>query len=247
MNKQTVPSLEKAIRILNTIATATGETTSSALARKVDASQPTAYRILKTLEAADWIKPNPNNGYSLSLGLLPILHHLDNFDRYGRASQTLIDNLSRELDLTVKLTIRQGNEQVIVSIGESRRPFGVSVPLGGRFPVVWGSPGACLLSSLSDNELENVIKAIPKDNWKHETPEFVRCRVKAVQEKNISESLGEHYLGLDTLSAPLLTPIARAALTIVGFRGEMSPESLPQLRKRLVKTAQEIERTLEFI
>ena len=247
MNKQIVPALEKAIRILNAIASNTGETTSSALARKVGASQPTAYRILKTLEEADWIKAHPQNGYGLSLGLLPLLQHLDDFSRYGRAAQATIDALSSELDLTVKFTIRQALEQIIVATAEPLRPWGVSVPLGGRFPVVWGSPGACLLWDLANNELESVIDAIPAGQWKHEKPEYIRRRVNEVRENGVSESLGEHYLGLDTLSVPLETPFARATLTLVGFKGEMTPRNLPHLRKRLLETSKEVETDLKEI
>ena len=47
-----VPVLDTAIRILYELANNPGEATSAGLARQVDASQPTCYRILKTLEAA---------------------------------------------------------------------------------------------------------------------------------------------------------------------------------------------------
>ena len=46
-----VPVLDKAIRILYELADRDGEATSSSLARKVQVSQPTCYRILKTLQA----------------------------------------------------------------------------------------------------------------------------------------------------------------------------------------------------
>lgn len=244
MNKASVPALEKAIRILHAIASNSGETTSSALARKIDASQPTTYRILKTLEAADWIKANPHNGYSLSLGLLPLLHHLDDFSRYGRAAQAWVNELSADLDLTTKFTIRQVLEQIIIATAQPVRPWGVSVPLGGRFPVVWGSPGACLLASQPDADIESVIGAIPEKQWKHEKPEFLRRRIEEVRRTRLCESLGEHYLGLDTLSTPVPTPMGTAALTIVGFKGEMTPKNLSRFRTRLLEAAQKLETAL---
>lgn len=112
---------------------------------------------------------------------------------------------------------------------------------------MWGSPGAALLANLTDNELESVIEAIPDGQWKHETPDQLRKRVNDVRSDQISESLGEHYLGLDTISTPLDTSFARAALTLVGFKGEMTPKTLPHLRRRLLETARELDETLKDI
>ena len=241
-----VPSLKTAIQVIHEIASNSGETSSSALARKVDASQPTTYRILKTLEDADWIRANPSGGYSLSMGLLPLLQHLDDFSRYGRAAKASLDALSSDLNLTVKLSVRQSLDQIIVGTAEPVRPWGVSVPLGGRFPIVWGSPGACLLSDLNDPTLEAVIEAIPAEDWKHENPEQLRRRIKEVHETGLCESLGEHYLGLDTMSAPVKGKLlTQTTITLVGFKGEMTDKSLPKLRDRLLKAAQELEVILE--
>ncbi len=245
MNKQTIPALETAIRVLNAIATTAGETTSSALARKVEASQPTTYRILKTLEAADWIKANPNNGYSLSVGLLPLLRHLDDFTRFSRAAQPIIDDLSHQIDMTVKFSIRVSLEQVIVATAVPRKPYGVYVPLGGRYPIVWGSPGACLLAGLSDAEIHAIADAISEDKWKHETRELLMKRISTVRTTNASASFGEHYLGIDTLSIPMEPMSTPATLTIVGLRGgDLKEKSVPRFMKCLQVAAKEIEESL---
>lgn len=240
MNKQNVPAVENAIRILHEIAENSAETTSSALARRLGTSQPTTYRILKTLESADWIRADENGGYRLSTGMLPLLAHLDDFTRYRRIAQPFLDGLSRSLDLTVKFSLRQGLEQIIVATAHPRKPFSVSVPLGGRFPIVWGSPGACMLAGLSHKEIDLLIERISEDSWKHETPDALKSRIKKVRNTGYCESIGEHYLSIDTVSVKLDTESTPSALTLVALRGEFTERNLPRFREELQQSANDL-------
>ncbi|MDQ8181598.1 IclR family transcriptional regulator [Pelagicoccus sp. SDUM812005] len=240
MNKPNVPAVENAIRILHEIAEKSGETTSSALARRLGASQPTTYRILKTLESADWIRADESGGYRLSIGMLPLLTHLDDFTRYRRIAQPILDGLSRSLELTVKFSLRQGLEQIIVATSHPRKPFSVSVPLGGRFPIVWGSPGACLLAGLSKKEIDLLIERIPEDSWKHETPKALKKRLQELHKTGSCKSIGEHYLSIDTVSVKLDTDSTPSALTLVALRGELTERNLPRCREELKQSALEL-------
>ncbi len=247
MNNTGVPAVVTAINLLNEIAKRSETTSSSALARRVGASQPTTYRILKTLEAADWIKSVQNSGYQLSMGLLPIAKHFQDFGRYAQTLQGYFESLARELDLLVKLTVRQDMTQCIVCTAEPLKEFTVAVPLGGVYPVVWGSPGAPLLSNETEARLEAIMASIPKNEWKHEDPENVRRRYRSVRENGLSESIGEHPLGIDSISTPVGLPEGMAAITFVGLRGEITDKNLPRLRERIVSAARQSEILLKDI
>jgi IclR family acetate operon transcriptional repressor len=232
-----VPVLGKAIRILYELADCEGAATSSSLARKVEVSQPTCYRILKTLEAADWIKPNGRSGYDLSMGLFPLAKRFVDLDRYGRSIQPLLVELSQELELTAKFSVRLGMEQTTIAVAQPLRPYGVSAPVGARYPVVWGASGAALLGSLSKAELERLIAAVSEDDWGHESAADLRQRVLSVRKNRVCENLGGHPQGIDTISTPVSGTRIAGAITLIGLRGDIHKGNVASLKRKLIKTA----------
>jgi DNA-binding IclR family transcriptional regulator len=236
-NQMRVPVLEKAIRILYELAGHEGAVTSSSLARRVQVSQPTCYRILKTLEAADWIKPDGRNGYEFSLGLFPLARRLVDLDRYGRSVQPLLDQLSRDVELTAKFSVRLGMEQTTLAVAQPLRPFGISAPVGARYPVVWGASGAALLSELDDADVEELIGHVPAEQWGHESPADLRQRMAAVRTDRVCVNIGRHPQGIDTISTPLSGTRITCAITLIGLRGEIHNDQLSSLKQNLIRAA----------
>ena len=235
--KPAVPVLDKAIRILTELATNEGEATSSGLARKVGVSQPTCYRILKTLEAADWIRPNDRNGYSLSSGLLPLVRPFLDQHRLGQAVQPVLDSAANELGVTAKLSLQAGQEQVTLAFAAPPRAYSVIAPVGSRYPVSWGASGASLLSALNDKAIAKIIAAT--NVWEACTPDDVWERIEAVRQTGVCENIGHDPRGIDTLSARIPVNSHSLAITLIALRGDIDPNRLPAIKNRLKAAAQE--------
>ena len=232
-----VPVLEKAIRILYALADREGRVTSSGLAREVGVSQATCYRILKTLERADWIRQNADDGYDLSGGLLPLAKDFVDVTRTARAVQPILDDLAASLGLSAKLSIRVGAQQATLAVANPQRAFHVTAPVGSRYPVVCGASGAALLSQLDDAEVDALATKATKSDWGHERPDDLRRRIAAVRDRGVCENLGLHPQGIDTVAAPVASWSAPSAITLVGLRGDITKPRLPKLKKALLQAA----------
>lgn len=232
-----VPSLSRAIRIMNAIAEG-GATSSLGLSRRLGISQSTCYRILQTLESADWIRPE-QNGYVFSRGLLPFLEPLMGLERAVEALRADLQSLSRTTGLSVKLSQRQGVEQVTVGRAESPRPIAPTSSVGARFPVVLGASGACLLSFLEDDAVDRILRdADERSLWEHDSVDELRRRIAACRAEGICENIGSHPQGIDTMSSPLETAAGPLALTLVGLRGDFDGENRDRCRRLLLDIAQ---------
>lgn len=235
-----VPALEKAIRLLGALAAGDGGGGSAALAQRLGISQSTCYRTLQTLEAADWVRATGDGGYALSLGLLPLLRPLQAIERRVAVLKPTVKALSEATGLTVKLSLRQGFDQVTVARAESSRPLSVTSPIGARFPVIAGASGACLLSSLADPDVDRVVAHADREHlWEHETAVALRTRIAACRRKGICDNLGAHPQGIDTVSVPLPADDTPFALTIVGLRGDFDGTRGADIRKHLLHAARD--------
>ena len=232
--KNTVPALEYAVQILKALADHPEDSSSLGLARQLGISQSTCYRILKTLQVADWITPDAQGGYRFSLGLLPFVKPLMGLERAVDGLAPFMKELSRATGLTVKCSVRQGLEQVTIARVESTKPLAVSSPVGARFPVVLGASGACLLSKLAPAALGTLIRhADQQALWGHESADDLRARLAACRRDGLSENIGRHPQGIDTISAPLTLAGEVYALTLVGLRGDFAGGKRATLRRAL--------------
>lgn len=229
-----VPSVEKAIAIMHCLG---GENTSplssSVLAQRVGASTSTCYRILKTLEAAGWVRGDRENGYRVAAGLLRVLGPLSVLQEMAAAAGPLLNELSHRTGMTVKLSVRQESDQVTLAAGQPRVPLAVLAPVGVPYPVVQAASGAVLLSPLRDTDIEQIIARTSEKDWRHDTREICRQRIAQCRETGLVENIGHNPMGLDAIACPIDLSCGHLALTLIGLRGEMDADRLPSLRKEL--------------
>ncbi len=234
------------MRILTALSEYPGDSSSLGLARQLDISQSTCYRILKTLQAADWITPDGQGGYRFSLGLLPYVKPLMGLERVVDALTPVMKELSRSTGLTVKCSVRQGLEQVTIARVESSQPMAVSSPVGARFPVVLGASGACLLSRLNPAALEVLIRHADQHAlWSGESANELRHRIESCRRSGLCENIGRHPQGIDTISAPLHLGGESYALTLIGLRGDFAGGRRAACRLALQKAVASSARKLE--
>lgn len=233
-----VPVLEKSIHIVRAIASGQADGSINQLARDLGIAPATCYRILQTLEQADWIRPRANGGFELSHGLLGMVHPLGNVERLVELMRKPLTDLAIETELAVKMSVRRGNQAITVFLAESPRPMALVSRAGVEFPLAIGSSGATLCSRLSDRALQRVIDAAPKDVWKNQTPQQFRQRVQECRDNRTCIDQGSFHPQIYAISGPLLSPGGEvlASVTIIGLPADMSDDMLPRLRRQLLKT-----------
>lgn len=235
-----IPAVVRTSQVLRALAEREGPATSAGLAREIGISQSSCYRILQTLEGLQWIRSDGEGGYDLDEGLLAIVRPLLGPERLAEAARPILRTLSMETELTAKLSLRRGGEQVTIARIESPRPLAVTGRVGSRYPVVLGASGAALLSLMDDSAVQRIIAATPADQWLNESPDILRRHIAECRRKGVCTNIGHHPQGIDTMAAPLRSDVGEAAITLIGLRGDFEGKRLTLCTRAVKKAARAV-------
>lgn len=246
--QDSIPSVEKSIRVLQAIAGHASNFSIAELAKSLGIPQTTVYRIVRTYMAADWIRPRASGvGYSLSFGLMPLLEPFMNRRILIDLVRQPMTELSERARMGVKLSVREGTSALTVYRLEPPESMGISVRVGSKFPLVYGSSGAALLCGLSPAEIEEVIAQAPAGSWKHQKPADVHRRIAECRETGVCRDCGHYMPHIHTLSAAIKDREGKsiAAVTLLGMPGDFDGASIRNHKKNLLAMVGESERLLE--
>lgn len=228
----TIPVLDKALRLIQSLAGRNAETTSAELVRELRISPSTCYRILQTLVAHNWLRQAGSGRYAFSTGMLPLLRPLSDYQRLFDSLQEPLDLLVKETGLTAKISVKQGEQAVTVFRVESPRGLSPSSKVGAAFPLAYGSSGACLMSGLDDEEIALILKTSPQEVWRLQTVEDVTSRVRSVRKSGTCYDPGQFQSPVHGVSAPVFMEENQifAALTLVGWKEDFFGKRLQKLQ-----------------
>lgn len=242
----TIPMVNKTLELIRLITENKEETTTKSLAICLGLPRSSCYRILRSLVAQDWIRPVAGGRHELSLGLLPVLQSLRRYEALVDAFEPVIRSLALKTQLTVKVTVHQGDDAVTISRSESPRGTSVGVRVGAAFPLAYGSSGAVLLSDLTDEQVSGILGRAHDVCWERQTRKDVALRVREVRIKGWCADFGMYRSNCHALSAPIHDSQGRvvAALTVIGFSDEMVNESPRELSLAVTAAARQAEAAL---
>lgn len=240
MLPHTVPVLCKAIRVLEAVAQSPTDATAKSLAVTLHISPTTCYRILKSFVAAGWLRPRSGGAFEISLGLVPVFRPLLRQEILVGAVREPIAALARATGLTVKLTVRQGDQAVTIHAVQASRAGAAVSRIGAAVSLAVGSSGATFLGACSDVEVNRVLSAAPPDVWRLQRRADVLQRIREARRTGVCFDRGSYRTQLHTLSAPLLDPTGTplAVLTLLGAPPDFDPAVRPALICDLKQTVE---------
>jgi IclR family transcriptional regulator, KDG regulon repressor len=156
-------TLVKGLQVLTHIAHAEKNVRITDVAQDLNLTKSNAYRVLKTLESAGFIKQDPRTKDFLpsikiwELGT-QVINRLDIRSHATEALHRLADE-SRE---TVHLAILDGKEVVYIDKIDSPEPVSAYTRLGGRAPAYCVATGKAMLSQLSEAEQSRLLVDLEK-------------------------------------------------------------------------------------
>lgn len=238
MSEHTIPVLRKAVALLRVIA-AGGETSTKALAQEAGVPHTTAYRILQTFLAEDWVRQTGGGRHELSFGLLPLMQPLVRHELLVETVRPHLCALAAETGLAAKLSVRQGDQAVALLRAESPRETSVSVRVGASFHLSLGSSGSALLVDLPAVERRTLLDRAPKECWRHQTRAEVEARVAECRRTGVCGDFGGFQPNVHALSAPVRDRADGivGAITIVGFAQDFQGKLRKPLARALLEAA----------
>ncbi len=218
-NENTIPSLEKALQLMEFLGGTTEGATQQELVRQIGLTTSTCYRVLQTLKNRDWVKQNAGGRYDLAAGILRTSMKL--YDQVPRVEhmQPLLEQLSHQTGLSCKLSVRQGDDQLTLLRAESPNPVSVSGKVGAKFPIIEGSVGAALLFLTESDSIEQLAKSCKDDIPEKNNPALVLKRIDEIRQTGVCLGDSESRWRVSAMSAPVVSAdgCVIAALTLLGF------------------------------
>lgn len=202
-------SLIKAIKVLDSFLEKP-EMTIIELAETADMPKTTVFRLANGLEEAGLLvkdrKSSHDVTYRMSLKLLTYGKHVSEQLEYNKIAYPHMKKLNEEIDELVHVTIMEGDEVVYVETVNSSKPVRLVVKVGARAPLYAGSAPKLLLSSKTEEELEDYLNKV---ELKKRTPntlvdkEKIKEELEKIRKNGYSISYSENFKATVGMSYPI--------------------------------------------
>jgi DNA-binding IclR family transcriptional regulator len=243
-----VPAVEQALNVLFYMAGAGASHMSLIeICSKVGIHKSKAFSILQTLKKFGVVQRNTDGkGYSLGPSLVTLSRKvLDNFNA-PRLAEPILEKLAHRAGATATLGLIVDNNVFIAAKCESERDIGVTIPIGHRFPLTYGSHGKAIAAFLPPKELDHLLQ--DKHLYFHGSPErFDQTRLQKeltqCRRAGFAMDLGEVKPGLNTVAAPVLGP-GGVPIGYIAVIGLFSVEAARQFGPLVAEAGQTLSRQL---
>ncbi|MDT1062245.1 IclR family transcriptional regulator [Paracoccus sp. CPCC 101403] len=194
------------------------------VAEAAGVTRSTAYRILNSLLAHDMLRQLDNSHFVLGSRLLSLADSVTVGalgTRVAAAAQPVIDEVSRTLGETVKVSVCDRGQIVVVAVSLGRKARALQAQLGEHLPIHAGAGSKVLLAHLSREEMERVLGSkLPTYTERTlSDPGELLSELEKVRQQGWSKDPGEFDLSVRAYAAPIRNRqgLVVAALSIPFF------------------------------
>jgi len=209
-----VQVIARAAELLRELQASPGGLAQAELAARVGLARSTVHRILTALEAEGLVMSRTRRGrYRLG----PEFVRLAEGARHGLVAEIrpFLDKLSRELDETVDLSIRDGDHVTFLDQVEAPQRLRAVSAVGASFPLHCTANGKAVLATLPPDELAALLPpALPAFTVHTVTdPKRLLAELAQVRASGVAFDREEHTEGICAVGTSVL-PSSGAALAI---------------------------------
>lgn len=232
-----VPAVEQAARVLFCLA---GSSASQMglleICAQVGIHKSKAYSILQTLQKFGLVQRfSDRKGYALGPGLITLSRKvLDDFNA-PRMAEPLLEELATKFGGTATLGLISDRMVFVAAKNEGGVDIGVTLRIGHRFPLTYGSHGKVIAASLPEKELALLLKdnklyfhgSSEKLDRSRLASELIQCR-----RDGFALDLGDMKPGLNSVAAAVFGPGEKPIgyIALIGlFSNEVALESGPSV------------------
>ena len=236
-----VQSLERGLRLLSAFSAEHPALTVSEAARLAGLSRPTARRILLTLEALGYVRPD-GRGFALSPRVLDIGYRYLSSLKINDVAEPFMEQLVDRVHESSSVAVLDGRDIVYVARVPTKRIMTISLGLGSRLPAYCTSMGRVLLAALPPAQLDAYFEQVELVALTDRTvtdPGQLRATLDAVRDQGWALVDQELELGVRSVAAPLRDRrCAVAAMNVSAHAGRVSLQTMRRtFLPALVETA----------
>lgn len=249
--KPTVPSLTRALRVLEFLAQSKRGFSISDLSRQLKVPKSSLHLIMTTLEQEGYLQKNTRNGqFRLGLKLVGLSRAaLDGLSLRDTA-RPYLEALMKKTKLTVHMGVLERNEAVIIEKIEAPGIIKVATWIGRRMDVNCTGIGKALIATIPEEQLAAQVRAgsLARHNYKTivSLPRL-KQEMASVREKGYSFDDEEDEIGLRCIGVALTSEgKAMAAISVAGTTAQIPHERVESIAGQVRKTAAQISAQLKY-
>jgi len=219
-------SVFRALSILRAFSARQPALTGPEVAAKFGYSVPTAYRLLRALEAEHFLVfDRVTRRYSPGPEIFRLSGVMLHRDGIVALTQSSLDRLRALTGETVGIFWRLGNQRTCVQEMTSRHPVRIEAGVGVDYPLTRGAPGKALLLTLDEPSVREIL-ADPDVAPPIHGVDGLLAELKLSRERGYTASAGETIDGAVSIAAPIAWLHGLAAYSVT------APASRFGLRER---------------
>jgi IclR family KDG regulon transcriptional repressor len=251
-HKQASSSVLKALDVVEALVAAPSPLTLTEIAKAVDRPLPTTHRLLRTLELRDWVE-SVEGRYRLTLKLFDLGITVASRIDIVAESRPRVEELCREVDETINVSVRSGGSAVYVLKVESPRSVRLISQLGMHVPLHATAMGKVLLAFANPDERADALSELgsklePRTENTIVTRKALEQELAKVARRGWGVDNEEYDYGLTCVAAPIYDRGERvtAAISAAGPTARMTDHRLEAVGRSVTAAAADISKRLGY-
>jgi DNA-binding IclR family transcriptional regulator len=248
-NRKAVPSVDRALNLLELLASASAGMTITAISRRLSIPKSSAYYLVTTLAKRNFVRRKAGQRlYFLGTNTPPFTKNAAAESDLKQLCSPHIQALSHKLGMVAQVGIREGSEVRIIDRSEIPG-LRLDSWVGRHFDLHCTAVGKALVSYLTDSEVASLIRSrgLPRHNENTLcSMELLKAQFAETRRLGFATDDEEHELGVRCVAAPIFNHLGgvTAAVCIFAPVSRLAPSEMPNVGAELVKAAREISREL---
>jgi IclR family acetate operon transcriptional repressor len=245
-----VQALDKALTILEHLATIDGDVDLASLAGALNLPKTTLLRLLTTLKRRSFVQQDEQSRrFRLGWALVHLGKAATRACDLVAIARPHLETLARQTGETANLVLPDGERVVYIDQVVSRSIIRGVTSVGSRLGLHCTAAGKVLLGFRSQEEIRQTLRGLRLRRMTPKTitdPARLRRELNRIRLQGFAVDDEETELGGCCVAAPVYGREGRvlAALSIIGPTRRVNPDSIPRLSKMVRAAAREISRAL---
>lgn len=244
-----VPAIEKAMAVLERLASSQNGLGLSELTRELSLPKSSTYGILLTLERLGYLHCNQDTGrYTFGMKIVSLANMAMNGLNLRKLAAPYLRELMNQTKLTVHMSIQEHNEVVIIEKTDAPYTPKVETWVGKRMGIHCTAAGKALLSDWSEENIDKLIRfGLPRYNDNTiVSPKKLKNELALVAKQGYAVDDEEETIGSRCVGAPIVDQTGKviAAVSVAGYKQQIHHESFPSLVVSVKETAGKVSQQL---
>ncbi len=245
-SKLTYQSLDRGLRVIESIAAINGSATLAEIARKTALPRSTAHHILRALVDFGYLLQDGDaRTYTLAPKLFRLTGRTWTKEQLAEIAMPYLDELSRLTGEGTSLAVLRDGIVTVIAKREPDGPVRVVQEVGARRPIYCTAVGKALAAWLPEPELTGIIRRTVFDRLTPNTlvsSAAFRREMARIRSSGFALDNEEHVEGIRCIAAPVRdhSGEVRASLCVVGPKSRMPQRRIVKIREPLAAVAADL-------